>query len=208
VLQTDTSFSTPPVSYAMGNSAFFNIYMGAVDDAYYQNVLNGATVSGNIYACAQLGGSGQPDLYWIPFTKNAGNLSTANPPRMNTAGSNPKNQNIPGNPGIGCTPLTEFKNGATDRLFFSQSALSANKCISGCMMMYDITTPNTTVGNAPIATAVENLGTSGIIVDNASASAQAASVYFSNQGTASCTTGVGVTTPAFCAIKLTQSALQ
>lgn len=210
MLQTNTSFTMTPIRFNMGSSAAFNIYAGALDDAYYQNILGGATVGGNIFACGSLGGSSQPDLYWVTFTKNAGNLSLANPPLMNGANSR---ANIPGNPGIGCTPLTAFKNGATDRLFFSQSSLPANKCVSGqpaggCMMMYDITTPSSTIGNSPNATAVENLGTSGIIVDNASPSAQASSVYFSNQGTATCTTGVGVTTPSYCAIKLTQSALQ
>lgn len=209
VVQTDTSFVMTPIVMPMGNVAFFNIYMGAVDDAYYQNTVGGATVGGNIFACGQLGGSGQPDLYWAPFTKNTGNLSTSNPPRMNVAAG--KNQNIPGNPGIGCTPLTEFKNGTTDRLFFSQSSLSSKKCTStspadGCVMMYDITTPNTTIGNGPIAAVVESAGTSGVIVDNASASGQASSVYFANQGTATCTTGTS--TPSYCAVKLTQSAFQ
>jgi hypothetical protein len=45
-----------------------------------------------------------------------------------------------------------------------------------------------------------------VIVDNASSSAQASSIYFANQGTASCTTGVS--TPSYCAVKLTQTLLQ
>jgi hypothetical protein len=208
--QTNTSFTGTVLKLLMGSSAFFNIYAGAVDNAYYQNTVGGATVSGNLFACGQLGGSGQPDLYWAPFTKGAGNLSTANPPVLNIAGA--KNKNIPGNPGVGCSPLTEFQNGATDRLFFSQSSLPAGKCVTGsaandgCMMMYDITTPSTTIGASPNAAAEENFGTSAIIVDNASPSVQASSVYFANQGTATCTTGVG--TPSYCAIKLTQSLLQ
>ena len=209
--QTDTSFSANVnIKYTFGSPAFL-IYSGALDNAYYQNVIGGATVGGNLFSCGSLGGSGQPDLYWVPFTMNAGTLSTSNPPRLNTAGPNPKNKNIPGNNGIGCTPLTEFVNGATDRVFFSQSQLNAGKCVTGslandgCMMMYDITPP-ISIGTSPTAAAEESAGTSAVIVDNASASGQASSIYFANQGTAQCTTGVS--TPSFCAVKLTQSLLQ
>jgi len=217
LIETDTSFGFTD-SVIMGNSAFFNIFSPGLDDAYFQNV-PGTTITptGNIFACGPLGGSGQPDLYWTPFTNpNSGTgtpLGLTNPPRLNIGAT--KNVNIPGNPGIGCTPLTEFKNGTTDRLFFSQSSLPSKKCTStspaneGCIFMYNITTPTAVNLNAPAATAVENAGTSGIIVDNASPSAQASSIYFANQGTATCTTGTGgATAPSFCAIKLTQSALQ
>lgn len=49
-------------------------------------------------------------------------------------------------------------------------------------------------------------GTSGIIVDNDSSDGQAASIYFGNLTSISnqCSTGI----PTFCAVKLTQSALQ
>lgn len=216
-IETSTSFGFTD-AFTMGNSAFFNIFAGTPDDAYFQNV-PGTTITptGNIFSCGQLGGSGQPDLYWAPFTNpNAGTntpLSVTNPPRLNTAAA--KNVNIRGNPGIGCTPLTEFKNGTTDRLFFSQSSLPSKKCTStspaneGCLFMYNITTPTAGNLNSPTATAVENAGTSGIIIDNASPTAQASSIYFANQGTATCTTGTGLSAaPSFCAIKLTQSALQ
>ena len=215
LLETNTSLNLAPnIKLAMGTTSFFDIFDGAFDDAYYQNSAGGTTVTGNVFVCGALGGSGQPELYWMPFTKNTGALSTSNPPRMNTAASSRKN--VPGNPGVGCGPLTEFKNGTTDRLFFSQSALSTNKCpqgsgsaADGCVMMYDITTPSTTIGNTPAAMLIQNLGTSGIVIDNASTSPQAASIYFTNLGTAKCTTGTGGgTTPAYCAIKVTQSGLQ
>jgi hypothetical protein len=182
------------------------VYAGALDDAYYKNSINTAgPPTGNVYACGQLGGSGQPDLYWVPFTVGAGNMTTSNPPKMNTAAST--KVNVPGNPGIGCNGLTEFKNG-DDRLFFSQSSLPNNKCVSGqaangCAMMYDITTG---IGASPNAAAIESAGTSGMVVDNASGSTQASSVYFTNLGTTQCTTGTS--TASYCAVKLTQSAYQ
>ena len=203
VLQTNTSLALSPsnINVPMGNAAF-NIPDGTFDDAYYTNTLGSATAVGHLYTCGSQGGSGQPALYTIPFT-NTGTLSTSNPPKMGSG----SHQNIPGNSGIGCSPLVELKNGATDRLFFSQSQVPSTKCttatpVDGCMFMYDITSGTPT---GP-TTAVENNGTSGIIVDNTSANAQASSIYFSNQGTASCT--IGAATPAYCAIKLTQSALQ
>ena len=207
VLQTNTTLNLAPnLTVSMGSKAFFDILDGALDDTYYTNTTSSATAVGHLFACGQTGGSGQPALYTIPFTNpnSPTLLSAANPPRMG-AGSH---QNVPGNPGIGCSPITEFKNGATDRVFFSQSQVPARKCTSavpvdGCMFMYDITSGSPSV--APTATAVENGGTSAIIVDNTSASGQASSIYFSNQATTSCTIGAG--TPAYCAIKLTQSAL-
>jgi hypothetical protein len=48
-------------------------------------------------------------------------------------------------------------------------------------------------------------GTSGIVVDNNSTSGQASSLYF---GTLATSTTICGTTAAYCAVKLTQSALQ
>jgi hypothetical protein len=202
----------PNVSAPMGVSAFFNIFDGAPDDAYFNNAIGGASVTGHLFSCGVNGGSGSPSLYWSTFTKNVGNLSLTNPPRLNTTLTK---VNIPGNPGTGCGPLTEFKNGATDRLFFSQSSVPANKCVSGspadgCVFMYDIT--NTSgIGNAPTAAARAHSGTSGIIIDNASGSAQASSIYFANQARATDPCWVGPASAkviSYCAFKLTQSTLQ
>jgi hypothetical protein len=214
MFQTNTLLNLAPnLTFTMGTTAPFDIFDGAFDDAYYQNAIGSTTVTGNILTCGPLGGSKQPDLYWLPFVaKTAGvPLSNLNPPIMNTAASS--RTNVPGNPGIGCTPLTEFKNGTTDRLFFSQSSLPSNKCPAGsgnasdgCVMMYDVTNPATTIGNNPNAALVQASGTSGIIIDNASTSAQASSIYFTNQATTKCT--IAASTPAYCAIKVTQSALQ
>ena len=207
MVQTDVNFSFT-IKFNFGASPF-PIYAGILDDAYYQNNIGGATVSGNVFSCGALGGSNQPDLYWVTMAKGIGNLSLANPPKMNGANSK---VNVPGNPGIGCNPMTEFKNGTTDRLFLSQSSLPNNKCVNGqaangCAMMYDITTPASTVGGSPNAAAIESAGTSGMVVDNVLTSTQqGSSIYFSNLGTTQCTTGVA--TPSYCAVKLTQSLFQ
>jgi hypothetical protein len=51
------------------------------------------------------------------------------------------------------------------------------------------------------------MGSSGIIVDNNSTSAQASSLYFSNQGNSTNAIKCNTTTNVGCAIKVTQSGL-
>jgi hypothetical protein len=72
---------------------------------------------------------------------------------------------------------------------------------------YTFTLPLTSAGQAATATNTTSVtgGTSGMAVDNVSTSGQAASIYF---GTLATSTSVCGTTAAYCAVKLTQSALQ
>jgi hypothetical protein len=213
MFQTNEALNlSPNIAATMGNAAFFDILDGAADDPYFDNAIGGASVSGHLFTCGANGGSGSPSLYWSTLIKNAGNLSLSNPPRLNPVLDK---KNIPGNPGTGCGSLTEFKNGDTDRLFFSQSSVPANKCVSGapqdgCVFMYNINNP-AIIGTSPTAATREHNGTSGIIVDNASGSGQASSIYFANQSTATdpCWTGgASAKVASYCAFKLTQSALQ
>jgi hypothetical protein len=213
MFQTNEALNLGPnIAATMGSAAFFDILDGAADDAYFNNAIGGASVSGHLFSCGANGGSGSPSLYLSTLTKNAGNLSLSNPPRLNPALDK---KNIPGNPGTGCGSLTEFKNGDTDRLFFSQSSVPANKCVSGapqdgCVFMYDITNI-ALIGNSPTAATREHSGTTGIIIDNASGSGQASSIYFANQSTATdpCWSGrASAKVASYCAFKLTQSALQ
>ena len=206
IVQTNPSLGpvASNVSKSMG-SAGFNVVSGTFDAAYFTNTVGSAAVTSYLYACGGQAGSSQPALYQVPMSAT-GTLSTSNPPKMASI----SHQNIPGNPGVGCSPLVEFLSGGTDRLFFSESSLPLKKCTntsaagSGCLSMYTLTSAG--ASGSPAATVVENTGSSGIIVDNASASTQASSIYFSNEGTGTCT--IGAATPAYCAIKLTQSALQ
>ncbi|MFL6301266.1 MAG: hypothetical protein ACJ71N_11750 [Terriglobales bacterium] len=192
-------------------SASFDLLAPSFDDAYYGNNIGNAAVVGTLDACATNGGSGQAAFYVFSFTKAAGNLSVANPPVVNTAASSQSKNNIPGNPGIGCSPYTELLNG-TDRVFFSQSSVPAGKCGSGspaggCLFSYSIAG-----GPSPLGSTPELSGTSAIVVDNVANTTsfpQASSIYFGNQATsAGCATGTGVTAVnGFCAIKLTQANL-
>jgi hypothetical protein len=211
MFQTNESLNLAPnITIAMGTSAF-DIYDGTTDDAYFNNAIGGTTVSGNLFTCGSNGSSGSPSMYWAAFTKNTGNLSVANPPRLSTT---PSKVNIPGNPGVGCSPMTEFANGGTDRLFFSQPSIPNNKCgagtSDGCVFMYNITTPSA-ITTAPNAMLWQHGGTSGIVIDGLATSGQASSIYFVNQATATdlCWTGpASARVASYCALKLTQSGLQ
>jgi hypothetical protein len=114
-----------------------------------------------------------------------------------------------GTPGNEFAPLTEFFNpnigGGEDLIFFS--VLTTGNDIASL----DITGgfPGSNFDGGPVT---EGFGTTGIIIDNQSASNQASSMYFNALGeNAACTGNTGAnTTPSTggCAVKLTQSALQ
>src|SRR5205823_1111178 len=113
-----------------------------------------------------------------------------------------------------------FTSGGTERLFFSSPSIPKNSCqgntqtfADGCAFSYVITPSTGALGTATQATA--HAGSSALIVDNtASATAQAASIYFANEATAGDTTFASTckyttsNTASYCAIKLTQSGLQ
>ena len=101
------------------------------------------------------------------------------------------------------SPLTEFLSGGEDRLFESDLTPSAGTANTNDLVSFRIdgvTTASFTVG-APQSFASEGCGTSAIVIDNASGSNQAASIYFGVAG--------GCVSPqpnANSAVKLTQGA--
>ena len=88
-------------------------------------------------------------------------------------------------PAVEVSPLTEFLNAGTDRLFLS---LIAHDTLDA----FNINTFPTVTS----ATVTELGGTSGIIVDNVSAQNQASSIYFATLA------------GSHAAVKVTQAALQ
>jgi hypothetical protein len=168
-------------------SAMFD---GAFDEAYYDS---GGT--GNLYAC---GTSGTVNALWqIPLTAGVMGTPVLGPPLTTVDGT--------------CSPITEFQNGATDRIFISVTASAVTvtpiSCplAAGCVMSFDITNPatwGTTKGTA--ATAAVTGGTSGIIIDNSSSAAGASQVYFTPLADQPCTTSGGA---GGCAIQASQSGL-
>jgi hypothetical protein len=115
---------------------------------------------------------------------------------------------------VDCGPFTEFFNSnaaaaSQDQLFFGVAGDSTSAtCIAagvGCVMSVNITNIPTTL---KIGSSIAEInGSSGIIVDNNSTSAQASSLYFSNQGNSTAAVPCGATTGVGCAVKVTQSGL-
>jgi len=184
---------TSHVDAAIGLKSTF-VWVGDFDNAYFN-----APSGGSLYACGNQTASGsKPALYTLSFTA-AGVMNTT--PAM----SNNVTFNGATNPNGMCSPLTSFYDGTNDRLF---AGVGANGATTGAnvMTMFNINARITSNATAPVATAINEIGgTSGITIDNISASPQAASIYFGTLFTsASAPCGANL----YCAVKLTQSGLQ
>jgi hypothetical protein len=155
-------------------AASFGIHAGAFDEDYYSDT----PTNGHLYFAAPKASSSTTELFKIGFVsplelKTAQNSSTA----LCAAGCE-------------TSPLTEFKNGTADRIFYS---VLSTGTVGSATTGLALTTATTTYPG----------GTSGIIVDNAVFPLQqASSIYFGTLGTGACGTG------NYCAVKLTQSGLQ
>ena len=171
-----TSFTSPaPAIATLGPGPNFRIHAPSFNAAYFSG--SGTPL---IYDWALDSGGAHITLYGVGFTGHTMNSGT--PPIANqfTVGTS-----VP----VEFSPTTEFLNGATDRLFVSGLVNASPNFI-----MENI---NAFPGGVTASTA-EGSGTSGIVVDNVSGSAQASSIYF------------GVLAPgtnANTAVKLTQTGL-
>ena len=177
------------------NTAAATGHIGAFDDAYFTS----GPSSGHLYVCGTLGSgssAASPSVWRIGFTGSTLNSTPSDGPlQLVTSGAQ------------GCSPLTTFHNpnvgpSGTEFLFVSVTANCSATITGGCIRAFDITGgfPTGTTGTGVI-TLAEGGGTSGIVVDNVSTLAQAASIYFSNLADTSNKIGAN-------AIKLTQSGLQ
>jgi hypothetical protein len=176
-----------------------NVHSGTFDNAFW---LNGAT-SGHMIACGfkESGGApADPQMYFFPF---ASNLITS------TSSSTFVIDNTLGDE---CSPLTEFFDGTTDRLFFGVGS-STDGLLESSAITTSLTTPTCT--GAPTSSCVKSPralgGTSGIVIDN-QLSNGGTNIYFSTLAAGSvngqkCNVSGGAANPN-CAVKLTQSGLQ
>jgi hypothetical protein len=108
--------------------------------------------------------------------------------------------------------LTEFFNGTTDRMFFGVGSTTDGFIESSTLTA---TASQPSCGSPPTSTCVTTPhalgGTSGIVIDNQVTNG-GTNIYFSTIAPGgvngqNCNVAGGVATP-FCAVKLTQSALQ
>jgi hypothetical protein len=100
--------------------------------------------------------------------------------------------------------MTELRTASgKDQLFFGvqNGCLASGGGTGGCIMSFDITTG---FPSASSAARPEAGGTSGIVVDNISAAAQASNIYFTTLSDTTCGDSVS---GGGCAVKLTQTGL-
>jgi hypothetical protein len=174
------------------------LFSGDFDNNYYS--FGPTDNRSTLYTCGtNPANTATPALYAISF-QASGVVNTTPAMSANT------NVNPGGNGGI-CSPLLNFFDGTTDRLFLG----TGNPVGTGganVVQMWNITNRLTSPTTLPTASASPYYGgTSGFVVDNVSASPQAASFYFGtlrtlNSGAVTCGNN------NYCAVKLTQSGLQ
>jgi hypothetical protein len=187
----------------IGNGGQCNIHAPTVNNAYFTSPASANAliyiggVTGNVGTCTAGGAtSGTNQLYAATF--GASGVLTAGAPTHSLASGNTVGNEY--------APLGEFFNTgtATDTVFVG--ILRNNT--RGFNNLYSF---NSTAGwNAtPLNSVLTGLGTSGMVVDNSSASNQASSIYFNalNQNAACGNPQTGANTNG-CATKLTQATLQ
>jgi len=187
-----------------GDCTTGDVHSGTFDNQFWIN----GTTGGHMLACGFVSGTSgnprtpsNPRMYMFPF--NASHLITA-------TGSSAWTVN--NTRGDECSPLTEFYNGTTDRMFFgvggTTDAFIESSTITGTASTPNCTGPPTST----CVTAPSRLGgTSGIVIDN-QVSSGGTNIYFSTLAPGSvngqnCRVTGGLANP-YCAVKLTQSALQ
>jgi hypothetical protein len=190
-LSSSTGTLAPPFPSAM--------YIGAFDDLY-----NGsANGTGFLYACGThtVGGSTFNAIWYTAVDAGVIDTATVLGPTITTAVST-------------CSPITEFNNGSSDRIFVSVTAnpataapISCPSAATGCIMSFQVDSLLTGASGTS-ARASETGGTSGIVVDNSSAAGGASQVYFTPLADQACAGSGGVGTgTGGCAIQASQAGL-
>lgn len=178
-----------------------NIHAPTFNNAYYTSptaagaLIYVAGVTGTVSqpCSASSSTTGSINIYGVTFGAG-GIMNSGTPARSFSAG---------GGPGVEWAPLLEFYNPATAIDWLFVGAHQSNQTNMGSANI----TAGFPAGVGSVVT--EGLGPSGMIVDNDSPSAQAASIYFNAlQATATCTNNTNVSATGGCAVKLTQAALQ
>jgi hypothetical protein len=180
-----------------------NVHQGMFDNAFWVN----GTTSGHMIACGFVNGSASqplipsnPQMYFFPFANHLITSTGSSTFVVDTT------------VGDACSPVTEFYNGTTDRIFFGVGGTTTGHLESSTVAS-SMTTPSCTGSpTTSCVTAPNALGaTSGIVVDNKMSNG-GANIYLTTLAVGSvngqkCNVTGGVANP-HCAIKLTQSGLK
>jgi hypothetical protein len=190
----------------VGDCTTDNLLSGTFDNQFWIN----GTTGGHMIACGFVSGTtghplipSNPKMYFFPFANHV----------ITSTGSS--NFVINSTVGEECSPLTEFYNGTTDRLFFGVGGPSTptQGFVESSTITSSLSTP--TCGSSATSSCVTSPaalgGTSGIVIDN-QLSNGGTNIYFTTLApggvnSQSCHVSGGATTP-YCAVKLTQSGLQ
>jgi hypothetical protein len=203
-----TSFSSPtPVTATLGQGGLFSIHAPAFNEAYFasgfttvanvqgttsSNTSPGTISNWQILEWANSGVAGTPvTLYGVGFNSS----------HVMTSGAAGNFLELPSS-SVELSPVTEFMNGSTDEVFVSGLLNAPPNIIEYNITNFANLFPNVLMpvnGTSAVGASIgEGSGTSGMVVDNVSASTQASSIYF------------GVPSPGSngnSAVKLTQSGL-
>jgi hypothetical protein len=203
-----TTFTTVDLGSGTGagDCTTGNVHGGTFDNRFW---LNGST-NGHMMACGFVSGTtgtplvpSNPKMYMFSF--NASHLITS------TGATSWVVNNTKGDE---CSPLTEFSDGTTDRLFFGVGG-SGDGFIKSSTITTSLSVPTSCTNGNPTSTCVTAPaklgGTSGIIVDN-QVSNGGTNIYFTTLAPGSvngakCNVSGGLANP-YCAVKLTQAGLQ
>jgi hypothetical protein len=194
VSQMPTSLATH-VDAAIGPATNTYILDGAFDNNYFAS----GPASGSFYACGrQSSSSTRPSLYTLTFAASG---------QMNTTPAMSDNRNINSaiNPAGYCSPLLEYYDGTTDRLFVGVGNPGSTGG-GNLVTSWNINSRITSATATPTASAGNQFGgSSAFSIDNNSSAFQASSIYF---GTLAASTAASCGANQYCAVKLTQSGLQ
>jgi hypothetical protein len=200
LVQAKTTNLSSNVAVPIGTGRQCNIHDPVPNNAYLTSITaSGALiyaggVTGTVNSCTFNSTSGGATIEIYGVTLGAGGTMTAGTP-THAFGAG-------GGPGYEWAPLTEFYDAATNIDWLFVSALQNQT---------DIGSANVTSGFPRGVGAVvqEGMGTSGVVVDDDSSSAQAASIYFNAfQENSTCNNITNAALTGGCAVKLTQAGLQ
>ena len=193
LVQATTSLSSP-TTMPVGAAGVFNLHAPAFNNPYFTSP---STSGAYIYVAAYNSAGNEIELYGYCFNSsnvlaNCSGVSPAGPHTL-VLNSTPGSQ-------LEYAPLTEFYNSTTSNDWLFITVLANRNPNLGLFNINSFPTSQT-----PVPGVQEGSGTSAMVVDNNSSSAQASSVYFGALSTtAACAKG-GI---GGCAVKLTQAALQ